>query len=103
MNNKPFDFVPKFVMFIGRHQKNEAEGALSVFGSPSAYLCYFVQSYIGLTTSYRRGKGFGFGFSPGVPYGKKSKDGKTWYWYEGDGAEYQFNSNNVVYVWAAIG
>ena len=54
-----------------------------------------------LTTAYDEGTGFGQGGSR-RPYGAKSEDGKTIYWWNQD-ATGQFNAQNNTYYWVAFG
>lgn len=52
-----------------------------------------------LTTNYAQGEGFGY--SSSSSYGKKSPDGKTFYWYSTNAAN-QCNSSVYVYYYIAI-
>ena len=63
-----------------------------------------------LTESFQSGNGFyELGYindEARYSYGKKSKDGKTFYWYfsyDKDRSSSQLNSKGDVYYWVAIG
>ena len=53
-----------------------------------------------LTTVYVEGTGFGYEGNR-RPYGAKSEDGKTIYWWNQD-ANGQFNAQNNTYYWVAF-
>lgn len=55
-----------------------------------------------LTTSYVRYQGFYSSSGAGDQYGKKSADGKTFYWY-GANAYEQYNGSGEIYYVLAIG
>ena len=55
-----------------------------------------------LTTDYQQGFGFGTGTNSWYPYGKKSSDGRTFYWYHVTNEGSQYNSNNYVYRYIAF-
>lgn len=90
-----FDFIPKFIIFP--NLKNGDGVCFSTLKS-TAYIMLNTQI---LTTTYVEGTGFG---SEGGrrPYGAKSEDGKTIYWWNQD-ASGQFNRQNDTYYWVAFG
>lgn len=98
-NSLMFDFAPKMVMVFQTHTRNINSGGNLL--SSDAWSCYFVQNTDLLTTDYVGGRGFGAHFN-GYPYGKKSADGKTLYWYHERGGEYQANESEVTYSYIAI-
>lgn len=99
-----FDFAPKAVFILGDYDWD------------NQYLYTYADRYIWamlstmLSTEYIGGLGFGYDYRSGSAYatlGKKSVDGKTFYWYTYDSSSsaplYQFNGSGHVYHYIAIG
>lgn len=100
-NSLTFDFAPAVVFVF----KTDTYGTSNSGGNlitSEAWGNYFVQNTELLTTSYVEGRGFGCNFND-RPYGKKSADGKTLYWYHARGGEYQANESETTYSYIAIG
>lgn len=98
-NSLTFDFVPKFIFFTG-YQSEKRIYSCERQGTPSNN--FAKHSMDELTTDYVSGAGFGY-YSDGYPYGKKSEDGKTVYWYSLNGAGGQFNDSGRTFYYVAIG
>ena len=101
-NSLTFDFVPKAVFIIGCEK---SDGTKSVyFGSDvDSFNC--AMYYDLLTTEYKENVGFGRNFNSNYRYGKRSIDGKTFYWYatypSSPSADYQLNvAGTTYYYWA---
>lgn len=99
-----FSFVPKVVFLL------ECDGAF--IPESDDYKKRWAMLGDSLTTEYAQYRGFGYNdsisSSSGFTHGKKSTDGKTFYWYftigkTGDHSKYQFNTSGVVYRYLAIG
>lgn len=90
-----FDFIPKFIIFTN---KKTAKGNCLNTLDNTAYIMLNTQI---LTTAYVAGTGFGLEGNR-KPYGAKSEDGKTIYWWNQD-AVGQFNDQNDTYYWVAFG
>ena len=89
-----FDFIPKFIIFT--NIKTDKGNCLNILDN-TAYIMLNTQI---LTTAYVAGTGFGYEGNR-KPYGAKSKDGKTIYWWNQD-ATGQFNAQNNTYYWVAF-
>jgi hypothetical protein len=85
-----FSFAPKVIKILyGRYL------GTNLASQPSTGVISVVMDEI--TTSYEKG----FGFGPGQnSYGKKSADGKTYYWYNNTSTNQYNNSNTKFYVLA---
>ena len=55
-----------------------------------------------LSTEYQDYLGFGNAYNNGHPYGKKSADGRTFYWYNPTSEYQQYNANNTTYRYIAF-
>ncbi len=107
-----FDFAPMMAIMLGF--KNTSNTFVSVFGSyyftasSSTYNTNCVMYTQSVSTSYTSTVVFSYGqVNSANTFGKKSSDGKTYYWYF-DGtatstAGYQFNTSGYTYYWLAIG
>ena len=91
-----FDFIPKFIIFT--NIKNDNGKCVNTV-SDTSYIMLNPQI---LTTAYVEGAGFGYQGTR-KPYGAKSKDGKTIYWWNLDSGSHQLNSQNDTYYWVAFG
>ena len=91
-----FDFIPKFIIFT--NIKTDNGNQLSTLDNTTAYIMLSTQI---LTTAYVEGAGFGYKGNR-RPYGAKSEDGKTIYWWNQTAAG-QFNAQNYTYYWVAFG
>ena len=91
-----FDFIPKFIIFT--NIKND-DGECVNTVSDTSYIMLNPQI---LTTAYVQGAGFGYKGTR-RPYGAKSEDGKTIYWWNLDSSSHQLNSQNDTYYWVAFG
>lgn len=95
-----FDFAPKFIIFTNR--KISRSGYASIFTYPNAGSHFIMINTQILTTTYIEGTGFGISGRDSNPYGAKSEDGKTIYWFSRESAESQFNAQNYTYYWVAF-
>lgn len=106
-NKLTFSFTPKVVFVV--QYFNSASGAYGpIYSSQKASNAVMVADT--LTESFQSGNGFyELGYindEARYSYGKKSKDGKTFYWYfsyDKDRSSSQLNSKGDVYYWVAIG
>lgn len=91
-----FNFVPKMVRMLAYDNANRSDFKYYNGTNDFDYLwmCDFL-----LSTEYRN---IGFKLSRYYSYGKKSVDGKTFYWYCTDNANVQFNAKNYIYYWFAL-
>lgn len=94
-NSLTFDFAPKVVMFLRYYKSGITQsGALGSYGSDSRVI-----TPESLTTTYARYNGFG---DKSYSYAKKSKDGKTIFWYN-DSSYHQGNDSGYIYYFLVIG
>jgi hypothetical protein len=106
-NKLTFSFTPKVVFVV--QYFNSASGVYGpIYSSQKASNAVMVADT--LTESFQSGNGFyELGYindEARYSYGKKSKDGKTFYWYfsyDKDRSGSQLNSSGSVYYWVAIG
>lgn len=106
-NKLTFSFAPKVVFVV--QYFNSAPGVYGpIYSSQKASNAVMVADT--LTESFQSGNGFyELGYindEARYSYGKKSKDGKTFYWYfsyDKDRSSSQLNSKGDVYYWVAIG
>ena len=106
-NKLTFSFTPKVVFVV--QYFNSASGVYGpIYSSQKASNAVMVADT--LTESFQSGNGFyELGYindEARYSYGKKSKDGKTFYWYfsyDKDRSNSQLNSKGDVYYWVAIG
>lgn len=106
-NKLTFSFAPKVVFVV--QYFNSASGVYGpIYSSQKASNAVMVADT--LTESFQSGNGFyELGYindEARYSYGKKSKDGKTFYWYfsyDKDRSNSQLNSKGDVYYWVAIG
>lgn len=106
-NKLTFSFAPKVVFMV--QYFNSASGVYGpIYSSQKASNAVMVADT--LTESFQSGNGFyGLGHindEARYSYGKKSKDGKTFYWYfsyDKDRSSSQLNNSGYVYYWVAIG
>ena len=101
-SNKPssltFDFEPKLLVIIGYFS---ASGNYSATNASSNGAYNMVSADV-LSTKYISGMGLGL-YDSGAPYGKKSSDGRTIYWYHSVSAKGQLNISGYTYHYIAIG
>lgn len=100
-NSLTFGFEPKIVKLLFRTITNVGRGDLKredLTGEGFNRSQNFMVADR-LTAEYAQGEGFGY--SSSSSYGKKSPDGKTFYWYSTDGSN-QCNSSGYVYYYIAI-
>ena len=103
-----FSFAPKLVFMLGDIAPNGGKELFLVDDSYRAgsltHLTYFAMAADLLTTEFEIGTGFLFQGN-GSTYGKKSEDGKTFYWYYtgSSSAAAEFNVQGYTYHWLAIG
>ena len=100
-----FDFIPQFIIFTNQKTDDPKERLMPSFTSSNILYNYIMFNMQILTTSYVAGAGFGSIPSNGPeigPYGKKSADGKTVYWYTESDSYYQFNEKLYTYYWVAF-
>lgn len=94
-NSLTFDFAPKVVMFLRYYKSGITQsGELGSYGSDSRVI-----TPESLTTTYARYNGFG---DQSYSYAKKSKDGKTIFWYN-DSSYHQGNDSGYIYYFLVIG
>lgn len=94
-NSLTFDFAPKVVMFLRYYKSGITQsGALGSYGSDSRVI-----TPESLTTTYAQYNGFG---DKSYSYAKKSKDGKTIFWYN-DSSFHQGNDSGYIYYFLVIG
>lgn len=106
-NKLTFSFAPKVVFMV--QYFNSASGVYGpIYSSQKASNAVMVADT--LTESFQSGNGFyELGYindEARYSYGKKSKDGKTFYWYfsyDKDRSSSQLNNSGYVYYWVAIG
>ena len=101
-NSLTFGFAPKIVKLLFRTRTNVGRGDLKyedLTGEGFSKSQNFMVADR-LIAEYAQGEGFGYNHYSS--YGKKSPDGKTFYWYSTDAA-YQCNSSGYVYYYIAIG
>lgn len=91
-----FDFPPKVVMFLRGYKKGSNQFG---FLTASHNTDNKVVTPESLTTTYTRYNGFGGNFGS---YAKKSKDGKTIFWYNEDTST-QANNTGYTYYYMALG
>lgn len=91
-----FDTPPKLVWLTSYI----SSGTRKLFDTWDGRRTPFMDSAI-LTTSYLQPLGFGLR-QPQLPYGKKSNDGKTIYWYNAEGVLYQYNETGDIYNYIAF-
>ena len=95
-----FDFVPKVAIMLGY---KSPYGVITTLSNKD-YNVVNVMLYDNLTTSYDSTvRVNGFSATGDGHYGKKSADGKTWYWYNGTSAYYQLNDSGYTFYVLAIG
>lgn len=95
-NSLTFDFVPKVVIFLRKYNKNLGQSGNLASDYRFDNRVITPES---LTTEYTRYNGFG---TASDSYAKKSKDGRTIYWYNSvEGA--QGNSSGYIYYFLVIG
>lgn len=100
-NSLTFGFEPKIVKLLFRTRTNVGIGNLKyedLTGEGFSRSQNFMVADR-LIAEYAQGEGFGYSYSSS--YGKKSPDGKTFYWYSTDAAN-QCNSSGYVYYYIAI-
>ena len=104
-NSLTFDFVPKAVFMIGTKDSDGVYHAY-MFGydtGGNGVSQHTAMYYELLTTSYVENLGFGLSYSSSKPqYGKRSDDGKTFFWYSDYHENYQFNSAGETYYYMVI-
>lgn len=101
-NSLTFGFAPKIVELLFMTSKNVGGNyskSEDLTGNGFARTQDFMVADR-LTTEYAQGEGLGY--NAYSSYGKKSPDGKTFYWYSSD-AGAQCNSSEYVYYYIAIG
>lgn len=103
-NSLTFSFIPSVVIWIGRLYLQT--GVLANEFSNSRSKVVMVQDV--LQTSYKSSLGFAERTDYATPSGKKSEDGKTFYWYATPSAStpsptYQLNDSQSKYYFLAIG
>lgn len=106
-NKLTFSFAPKVVFMV--QYFNSASGVYGpIYSSQKASNAVMVADT--LTESFQSGNGFYelryINDEARYSYGKKSKDGKTFYWYfsyDKDRSSSQLNNSGYVYYWVAIG
>lgn len=92
-NSLTFDFVPKVAMYLGASKDN---------GSTQSSTTKRAMFQKELTINYVSGFGFSLDSSNYPSYGKRSADGKTFYWYTTGAARHQLNESSYIYYFLAL-
>ena len=102
-----FDFVPKLVMITRYRTGTSSIDYIFPGDSEGNYWLMDANTLpdSAISLSGYVGTGFGrvFGYGGGASVGYKSSDQRTIYWYSGNDAASQFNSDGTTYYYAAIG
>ena len=102
-----FDFLPKLIMITRYHTGTSSIDYIFPGDSEGNYWLMDANTLVDSDTSLSGyvGTGFGrvFGYGGGASVGYKSSDQRTIYWYSGNDAGSQFNSDGTTYYYAAIG
>ena len=103
-NSLTFDFVPKMVfMTAAMYPVTGGYYSLSpLFGYSDPEYYHHVMCADALSTEYSSSVGFGDAAWPDY-HGRKSEDGKTFYWYVETNAAAQLNAAGTTYYYVAIG
>ena len=108
-NSLTFPFAPKFVIMLSSIYNTSTGKKIPqrpFYGqSSSSFAHYWMVPCVMLTTEWTAELGFGIYSSPDwkEPYGKKSPDGKTIYWYQPTSDMHQYNQIDYSYYFVAIG
>ena len=92
-NSLTFDFVPKVVMYLGANKDN---------GNTQSSTTKRAMFQKELTINYVSGFGFSLDSSGYPGYGKRSTNGKTFYWYTTGAARHQLNESSYIYYFLAL-
>ena len=102
-----FTFLPKLIMITRYHTGTSSIDYIFPGDSEGNYWLMDANTLTdsGASLSGYVGTGFGrvFGYGGGASVGYKSSDQRTIYWYSGNDAASQFNSDGTTYYYAAIG
>ena len=102
-----FNFLPKLIMITRYHTGTSSIDYIFPGDSEGNYWLMDANTLTdsGASLSGYVGTGFGrvFGYGGGASVGYKSSDQRTIYWYSGNDAASQFNSDGTTYYYAAIG
>lgn len=102
-----FDFLPKLIMITRYHTGTSSIDYIFPGDSEGNYWLMDANTLADSDASLSGyvGTGFGqvFGYGGGASVGYKSSDQRTIYWYSGNDAGSQFNSDGTTYYYAAIG
>ena len=102
-----FNFLPKLIMITRYHTGTSSIDYIFPGDSEGNYWLMDANTLAdsGASLSGYVGTGFGrvFGYGGGASVGYKSSDQRTIYWYSGNDAASQFNSDGTTYYYAAIG
>lgn len=98
-NSLTFDFAPKMVFMTALQSSVGSPSPLFGYSDPEYY--HYVMCGDALSTEYAS---VGFGTAAWPDYhGRKSEDGKTFYWYVETNASAQLNAAGAIYYYVAIG
>lgn len=92
-NSLTFDFVPKVALYLGASKDN---------GSTQSSTTKRAMFQNELTINYISGFGFSLDTSNYPSYGKRSADGKTFYWYTTGAPRHQLNESSYIYYFLAL-
>lgn len=92
-NSLTFGFAPKVAMYLGASEDN---------GSTQSSTTKRAMFQNELTINYISGFGFSLDTSNYPSYGKRSADGKTFYWYTTGAARHQLNESSYIYYFLAL-
>lgn len=96
-NEITFDFVPKIVAMVAN---SDAYGNYNqTLGKDNSITILYTEC---IKTTFSKYQGFSGYYTQGNSYGKKSEDGKTFYWYSIKNAEEQFNSSGATFYCVAL-
>lgn len=96
-NEITFDFVPKIVAMVA---STSAYGYYEELLGRDAYITTLYTEAI--ETTFGKYEGFSRYYTQGNSYGKKSEDGKTFYWYSITNANEQFNDSGATFYCVAL-
>lgn len=103
-----FDFVPYVIMILGGITTSASDYSIYIGKKDNSYYGQNAIILSEVTTSYQQYKGLGIvGYystaGSNYCYGKKSVDGKTYYWYSNADKITQYNDTKITYWYMAIG
>ena len=98
-NSITFSFSPDLVIALYYIQSDDS--CIRLFGDKNSGICYVMYSN-SLTEQFKNYRGFALSVTSDNTYGRKSNDGKTFYWYTTGDAISQCNYNGYTYYMLGI-